>query len=88
MAKRKPKTPFALDDEGRKFVQADAIMHPLVLFTDGLAVTFWKGDRHAYLDLDEAIAWVQREMQSHSREKYEQILAVLVRFKNQQEFPQ
>jgi alpha-D-ribose 1-methylphosphonate 5-triphosphate synthase subunit PhnH len=88
MAKRKPKTPFAMDDDGRKYVQADAIMHPLIPAVDGLTVTMWEGDKHVYLNLDEAIRWVQAEMQFHSREKYEQILAVLNRFNDQQEFPE
>jgi hypothetical protein len=88
MAKRKPKTPFAVDDEGRKFVQVNAIMHPMIPFVDGLTVTTWKGDGHVYLDLDEAIGWVEKEMQFHSKGKYEQILAVLVKFKEQKEFPQ
>lgn len=80
---RKKYTPFAVTPDGQKFVDSAAIMSPLVAFVDGLPITTFRGDRRVYLGLAVAIGWVEREMEHHSREKYEQILRVLYRFRDQ-----
>ena len=81
MAKRKY-TQFVTDGDGNKFVHADAIMSPMVPLIDGLTLVHFKGDKKTYLRLDDAIGWVTEEMKHHSREKYEKVLTVLSRFKN------
>lgn len=90
MAKRKAKdqTPFVIhDDTGERFVELAAVMHPLCAFADGLSITTFKGEKTLYLQIDVAIDWVEKEMQHHSREKYETMLAVLKKFKAQPDVP-
>lgn len=81
---RAERTPFAYHEPtGEKFVQVAAIMSPLIPFIDGIAVVTFPGDKKTYLKLADAIAWVEKEMQHHSREKYEVILAVLRKYEAQ-----
>lgn len=81
--KRKPYTPFATDATGKKYVHVHAVMSPLIPFIDGLRVAFFGREKRGYLLLDDAIRWVEKEMQCHSRAKYEKVLVVLRRFRDQ-----
>lgn len=79
----KKQRPFAIGKDGRKYVRASAIMHPLCYLVDGLSLVFFGKDRrHAYLTLDDAIAWAEREGEHHDRGKYATIVAALVRFRD------
>ncbi len=82
MKKSRP-TPFVVDKDDRLLVRADAVMHPLIPFVDGLAVTVFKGDGHVYLDVDAAIAWCKNEAQYHTKDKYQVMIEVMERAKAQ-----
>lgn len=80
----KKKTPFAVDcNTGVRYVRTDAVMQPICAMIDELPVTFFGNGKHSYLKVDDAIAWCQQEKKYHSKEKYEKIIAVLEKFKNQ-----
>lgn len=82
MAKRK-KTPLVVSDKNEPFVELGAIMHPMCAMVDGLRLTTFGKSSKLYLHVDEAIKWCNEEMKSHSRQKYEEIVAVLEKFKKQ-----
>jgi hypothetical protein len=65
--------------DGQLFVRVDAVMHPFVAFSDGLNLFHFKRDRHMYLKIDDAIDWCKKEREHHSREKYDQMIAVMER---------
>jgi hypothetical protein len=59
---RKPKTVFAVDvDRKRLYVRLGVVMNPLVALCDGIPVTFFGKETVAYLDIDVAIAWAEKE---------------------------
>lgn len=80
MSKRK-KTPFAEDKDGTRYVEIGVVMAPLVAAIDGIPITFFGKEKTPYMKIDAAIEWCQREKKHHSKEKYEQIIAVLERAK-------
>ncbi len=82
---RSKKTPFARDYEGRKYVEANSLMAPLVSIIDGLTLHSLGREKRYYLSIEDAIDWVEREMQSRDRDTFEKVLAVLVRFRDQVE---
>lgn len=81
---KKPYTPFALDmNKGGIYVEVRAVMDPMIPFIDGLAVTQFGKENRFYLAIDDAIEWCRKEMQSHSREKYEKMIATMERAKKE-----
>jgi hypothetical protein len=82
--KKKQKTPFAISEEtGKLFVRIDAVMTPLVALCDGLTHVFFGRSKVAYMEVDTAIEWCRKEMQHHSKEKYELMIRVMERFKEE-----
>ncbi len=79
------KSVFAASPDGRLFVEAAAIMTPLVAVIDGLPVAFFGKSKKAYLEVDMAIEWCQKEKSFHSADKYATLIAVLERAKKQNE---
>lgn len=58
--KRNPPVLFA-EHDGKLYVKVKAVMHWLIPFHDGLSVYTFKGCKHNYLDVDDAIDWCERE---------------------------
>jgi len=60
------KTPFA-EYEGRFYVTIQASgIHPLIPYIDGMAIAMFPKCKKAYVRLDDAIAWHEKELeQSH-----------------------
>jgi hypothetical protein len=77
------RSPLAVDTDGRKYVRTTAVMSNIIPLIDGIPVTFFGRGKQSYLRLEDAIAWVEKEMEYHSREKYEVVLEVLRRFRDQ-----
>lgn len=82
MAKKKS-TPFATDKNGKLYVECRAVMSPMIPFIDGISVTFFGKGKKVYLDIDTAIDWCRKEMQYHSKAKYETMIAVMERAKKE-----
>jgi hypothetical protein len=80
---RKPKTVFAISKDGKLFVLLQAVMHPLRALCDGLPVAFFGRSKKAYLDIDTAIAWCEREQKCHSADKYATMIATMQRAKRE-----
>ncbi len=73
------KTPFVGLEDGRLFVELAAVMHPLIAVSDGLSVTFMGRNKTPYISIDDAIDWCKKEMNSHNKEHYENIIEVMNR---------
>lgn len=73
---RKKPTVFASHGD-YLYVQVRAIMHPLIPFVDGLAVTTFKGDKKLYMKVDAAIDWCKKEMEFSTDKKLPKTLAAL-----------
>jgi len=70
MAKKRKSTPLAMDDNGNRFVKVAAVMHPLIVFTDGIPAVQFSKKGPMYLKLEDAIAWVEKEVtQCHGSEQ-------------------
>ena len=80
----KKKSSFAEAKDGSLYVAINAIMSPLCALIDGLPVTFFGREKRGYLAIDTAIDWCREEMKHHSREKYEKMIAVMEKAKQQQ----
>jgi hypothetical protein len=65
MAERAPL--IALTDDGRLFVKLDTLMDPMVAMCDGLSLTFFGRGKTAYLNVDDAIAWCEKELKGKDR---------------------
>lgn len=74
---------FFAESEGKLYVKTKAIMHHMIPFIDGLPVVTFKRDKNLYLDVDVAIDWCKKEMQYHSKEKYEVKIAVMEKAKRE-----
>lgn len=83
MAKKKKWTPFAIGKDDRLYVEAMAVMSPLIPLIDGLELMFFGREKRAYLTLEDAMEWCRKEREHHSREKYDTMLAVMEKFRNQ-----
>lgn len=79
----KQSTPFVVAPDGERLVELRAVMHPLVAVVDGLTLSFFPGDKKAYLRIETAIEWVEKELlhleqwREPERGKYEQMLTAL-----------
>lgn len=72
------KTPFALF-EGRFYVTIKASgIHPLIPYIDGMAIAMFSGCKKAYIRLDDAIEWHEKELeQSHGASGNKKALELL-----------
>lgn len=53
-----------VESDGKFYVTLQAVMHPWVAFFDGLPMTFFGKKRDKpYLELDQALAWAEKEAQ-------------------------
>ena len=76
MSKRN--TAFYATCEGKLYVRANAIMHPMCAMLDGLPMSTFKGDKAIYLDIQTAIDWCRKEMAySPDKDKYVALVAAM-----------
>lgn len=80
MKKSKEYTPFATTEDGKLYVEIQAVMNPLVAFVDALPMTFFGESKVAYMPVEDAIAWCRKEMDFHNREKYEAMIEIMEKF--------
>src|SRR5262245_41572761 len=81
MAKRQ-KTVFA-EYNGKLYVTVRAVMHPLIPYVDGLPLVFFPKDKKAYLEVDVAIKWCREEMRHHDTGKYQTMIEVMEKVKEE-----
>ena len=75
---RKKQSIFATDKDSKKlYVVLKCVMTPLVALIDGLPVTFFGKGKTAYIEVDAAIGWCEKEMAYHSAEKYRKMIEVM-----------
>ena len=79
------KSPLASDADGNVYVAVDHVMSPMVALIDGLPLTYFGRERRPYLKADVAIEWCRKEMDHHSRERFELTIEVLKRAMAQEE---
>ena len=77
----KKRTPFVIDKNDDLYVLVEAVMSPLVVLMDGLSVTFFGKSKRAYIKIDTAIDWCQKESAFHSADKYDEMITVMERVK-------
>lgn len=80
---RKSRSPFVVSEDGSKFVAVNALTLPLIALIDGLTICTFKGDKRMFWRLADAIAWVEKEMENHSRDEFEKKLAALRQFESE-----
>lgn len=79
---RRKTSPFAeCVRTGNLYVRRDCVMEFLTAMCDGLSLTFFGRSKVAYLELDTAIEWCEKEAKHHSAEKYAKMVAVMRAFK-------
>lgn len=77
-------TVFASSPSGDLFVKVSAIMNPMIPMIDGLDIYFFHDDKKcAYMKVDAAIQWCEKEMQ-YERGNYELMIATLKRAQAQE----
>lgn len=80
----KKKTFFATDKDGNLFVELKAVMNPMCALIDGIPLVGFGKSKKLYIAIDTAIEWCQKEMQHHSREKYQKMIDVMLKCKEQE----
>jgi hypothetical protein len=79
MSKKKP-TPIVTDREGQYlFVEMQSSgIHPLVLACHGISLIFFGNEEQAYLRVEDAIAWHEKELrESHGQSGSTEICTAL-----------
>ena len=64
-------SPYAYDQNGKKYVHVKVVMSALACAIDGLTTYHLRGDRRPFLLLDDAIAWVETEIENTVDDKVE-----------------
>lgn len=76
---------FLEHDDGRLFVKLEAVMPPLVAMIDGITLYMTRRTKRskeeAFLLIDTAIDWCRKEMEYHSREKYQRMIDAMEKVK-------
>jgi arginine deiminase len=88
MAQKRRRTPLAKSDDGSLYVELRAIMTPICALIDGLPLVLFGRGKTAYLAVDVAIEWMEKEKLHHNTAAYELKIEVLKRFKEQEGKPE
>ena len=85
MSKGKNGAIFAADEHGGLYVQLEAVMHPMCAMYDGLSLVRFGNEKTYYLKVDDAIEWCRKEGRGSEKAKYDGMIAVLEKFKRQEQ---
>lgn len=79
---KKSKATVVVDNKNRILVDVACIMHPLIPYIDGLEITQFEKDKRTFIEINEAIDWVKKELHVASpKERYSEILTALEKAK-------